>query len=177
MAFTVEDGTQVAGANAYISVADWKAHHDDRGRVYTTYGDPAIQTAIVKASDYLDKRFGQRFRGVKAGTVQGLQWPRNSAVDNDGRTMTGLPDALLKAAAEYGYLSLTLGTELAPVPTDVAGSISLEKIGPITTAYEAGTKPMTSTGNMIQNIPEYPEADLWVEQLLIRSTSRRLIRA
>lgn len=177
MAFTVEDGTQISGANAYIALAAWKIHHDDRGRVYTdAYTDAEIQAAIVKASDYLDKRFAKRYRGTKAGTVQGLQWPRNNAIDIDNRTMTGIPDALLKAAAEYAWVSLTLGTELCPVPGDYAGAITSEKIGPITTKYSENNRPMVTSGNMIEGLPAYPEADLWVEQL-IEAVDRRLSRA
>ena len=175
MAFTPEDGTQVVGANAYLTVAAFKAHHTDRGRDYATYTDAQIQAAIVKATDYLDKRFGRRFRGLQASTTQGLEWPRNSALDDNGRLITMLPTALLKAAAEYAYVALTLGTELAPVGTNVAGKVVEEKVGPISTKYGQGSTPMTTTGNMIENLPEYPEADLWVEQLLEDAT-RRLIR-
>lgn len=177
MAFTLETGDQVAGSNAYISIAAFVAYQTDRGRTYGTQTETELEQAVVMATDYIDKRFAARFRGTKAGTVQGTQWPRNSAMDNDGRTMTGIPDALLRAAAEYTYIVLTLGTELAPIPSDYAGKISEEKIGPITTKYAPGTKPMTSTGNMSQHIPEYPEADMWIEQLVQGRGSRRLARA
>lgn len=176
MAFTPEDGSQVVGANAYLTVAAFKVHHDDRGRAYTAFTDTQIEQAIVKGTDYIDKRFGRRFRGEKASTTQGLEWPRVNAIDDAGRLMTELPDELTKAAAEYAYLSLTLGTELAPVGSPVAGKITEEKVGPISTKYSDRSSPMVSTGNMIQNLPEYPEADLWIEALLKSDMSRRLVR-
>lgn len=55
----------VAEANAYISVARFKQHHDDRGNTYGAASDPNIQLAIVKATDYVDQRWRDQFRGVK----------------------------------------------------------------------------------------------------------------
>lgn len=179
MAFTfvVETGDGVIGANGYITVAQFKDHHDGRGRVYTPYTDPAIQAAIVRATDYVDKRFGRRFLGSRQQKNQGLEWPRISAYDADDFLLTGVPVQLIKAVAEYAWIAANLGaSELAPNPTGAAGGIIEETVGPITTRYSDRDRPMTSTGNLIQDIPVYPEADLWIEEL-IRRNNRELARA
>lgn len=169
MAFTPETGTGLATANAYITLAAFKAHHDDRGRVYTgLYTDPVIQAAVVKATDYLDKRFGGRFRGVKGSSIQALAWPRIGAMDNSGYALDGVPRQLALATAEYAWIALGLGTELAP-PEDTGEVIeSTEKVGPIETTTKYAAIGLT--------MPTYPEADMWVNELLTSTMSRELYR-
>lgn len=65
MAFVVEDDTGVKSANAYVSVQEFKDYHADRGNALSG-GSGDQQKAIVKATDYIDKRFGARFKGQKA---------------------------------------------------------------------------------------------------------------
>jgi len=173
MAFTPETGTGLATANAYITLAAFKAHHNDRGRVYTgLYTDPVIQTAIVKATDYLDKRFGRRFRGVKGSSAQALAWPRISAFDASGYAFEGVPRQLAMATAEYAWVALGLGTtELAPT---VEGSVEekTETVGPISTSLRYSTR--FSDNSLVTGIMEYPEADLWVLELLESTQSREV---
>ena len=85
MAFTLEDGSGITGSNAYDSVADIDAHHVDRGNTgWSDFTTADKQTAIIRASDYIDKRFGRRFRGVRKLKNQGREWPRTNAFDDDG---------------------------------------------------------------------------------------------
>ncbi len=201
MAFVVEDGSRLSDATAYMTVEQWKDHHLDRGIDSAndgTWSDTEIESGIVNATDYIDKRFGKRFRGWRSSSQQSLEWPRTDAFDNDDYWLTGVPSQILKATAEYGLIVLQLGRNLAPIPgvgfpitdpatgeTEATAGTGIkrttEKVGPLedTTEYFAGTdanQPMTSTGNLIQSIPEYPQADLWIEELLISSTSRTIIR-
>ncbi len=58
--FIVQDNVGgVANANAYVTLAAFKQYHDNRGNDYTTggYTDPQLQTAVVRATQYLDNRF------------------------------------------------------------------------------------------------------------------------
>ncbi len=200
MAFVVEDGTRITLANAYMTVAQWKTHHGDRGQTSATdgtYSDTEIQGGIVNSTDYIDKRFGRRFRGWRSTKSQGLEWPRTDAYDDDEHLLDDMPTQLLKGTAEYGLLVLQLKRNLAPPPTNEFGIIdpvtgeatsqgagtltkSTDVIGPIEETREfkstSGSKPMTSTGNLIQRIPEYPQADLWLEELTVSSITRTLLR-
>ena len=198
MAFTVEDGTGLAAANAYLSIADFQAHHADRGIDVTAMTDPEIQAAVVKSTDYIDKRFGRRFRGYKTTQAQGLEWPRVDAYTDDDYLFDGVPRPLEKATAEYAWIVHQLSRDLAPMPTpgfsilDPAdGSVTSEGSGQViektekvdvieeTTKWATGNssgKPMVGTGNLSQQIPEYPQADLWIEELIEGYTSRELGR-
>lgn len=67
MAFVVEDGNGVLGATAYTTVAKYKSYYKDRG-ISVTQGSGALQSALIQATDYIDKRFGPRIRGQRANT-------------------------------------------------------------------------------------------------------------
>lgn len=199
MAYLVEDGTGVAGANSYDTVANFKTHHLDRGQIDSAaeFSDTEIEVGLVLATDYEDKRFGQRFKGWKRTRSQDLEWPRTDAFDNDGHLFDPVPRQLLKGTHEYALIAMRLERNLAPIPgmpygivdpetgtvtTEASGLLtkSTDVIGPIeeTREYEstADSTPMTSTGNLIQRIPEYPQADLWIEELLRGTMSRTLLR-
>ena len=62
MAFTVEDGSGVEDANAYVEFAYVDEFHLDRGNTEWTGADSVKQSAIIRASEYIDKRFGQKSR-------------------------------------------------------------------------------------------------------------------
>ncbi len=63
MAFIIEDGTGIASANAYISVAEFKSYHADRGTDVTSLATADVQQAVVKATDFIEQRWGDRFLG------------------------------------------------------------------------------------------------------------------
>lgn len=195
MAFTLEDGSGLSDSNAYIDEAFFTTFHADRA-VDATFTSAEIQAHIIRASDYVDKRFGRRFRGERIKSQQSMEWPRVNAITDDGYHFSGVPEQLKRAIAEYTLISLNLDRNLAPMPapdfpiqdpetgevTNVSeGRITAktEKVGPIeeSTEYSDGSQRiMTGTGNMSQQIPAYPQADLWIEELIDGYNNRRLVR-
>jgi hypothetical protein len=199
MAFTPEDGSGVTGANAYALRATVKSHHDDRGNsVWNTFTSTQQEAAIIRASDYIDKRFGRRFRGFRQLKDQGLEWPRLDAFDDDGYLLNDVPVQITKATAEYALRALLCGVlapdPILPVPkqsfetgnTDreddvITGEVTRrkDKVGPLeeerwyqsasqTAAENLGAGAKSVQSSLVNDfvIPEYPEADLWIEELL-----------
>ncbi len=91
MAFTVETGEGLSTANAYVAVAAFKTYHKYRSNSIGTAGSGDIQDAIVKATDYIDRRFRNRFIGIRkerdrstnaTTPAQRLEWPRSGAYDD-----------------------------------------------------------------------------------------------
>lgn len=205
MALIVEDGTVVANADAYVSVADTDTYHTNRGNTLWTGAVGDKEAAIRKATDYIDKRFGLLFRGIKSSSQQELQWPRIDAYDNSGYTLAGIvPTQLKKAVYEYALRALVYNVLApdAPLPspqqslvTGVASatetnsgvvSKKTEKVGPLeeTTQYTEGTSGSDSDDRVASSglvngwrIPEYPEADLWLSELTRHQFTTSFARA
>ena len=73
----VEDGTGVAGANSYATVAEFVAFHTARGNTTLAEADnDQIEAALVKGTDYLVQKFRMLWKGSRALEDQVLDWPR-----------------------------------------------------------------------------------------------------
>lgn len=166
MAFTVEDGTGVADANAYITVASADLYFSERG-VTTWAGTDAKKEAwIIQATDYINARFGRRFRGDKEfPDVQAMPFPRTG--DSAVETSAGLPVTLQRATAEYANRA-RVGA-LAPDPTVDASGLTVvgkrSKVGPIETET---TFKSAGTGSTAAVVRAYPAADMLIAPLLKR---------
>lgn len=178
MAFVAEDGTGLSNATSYISIAFADTYHTDRGNAaWASATEASRQAALIRATDYIDKRFGKRFKGWRQNKDQALEWPRIGALDQDEHLLNGadaIPRQLQKACAEYALRALT--TTLAPDNSDVGLSHNREKIGPIETEKKIDRRAGKSSLVDVTSIPDYPEADLWMSELLSGTTSRTLSR-
>ena len=78
-----EDGTGKVDANSYANAADGDAFHD--GHFYASAWNAATapnkEKALVMATRLIDAYY--QFHGWKRSNVQGLQWPREAAIDPD----------------------------------------------------------------------------------------------
>jgi len=63
MAFIVEDGSGKKGATSYGTVAAFEAYWLDRGIDISAWTSDDKQACLVKATDYIDTRWGQRLKG------------------------------------------------------------------------------------------------------------------
>lgn len=154
MALIVQDNTgAVAGANAYISVEEFKAYHTDRGNSFAGFADHQIEAAIIRATDYLDQRFN--FVGKKRlGRNQTTEWPRMNVYDRDRSYVNGIPVEVKEATAEYALRALN--QELNPDPErDPSGRpvhSKSEQVGPI-------SESVTYAYGGAYTMPAYPAAD------------------
>lgn len=167
MAFTVEDGTGLAAANAYISEADADAYWADRG-IPTEWAAAASgdkEKAIVTATSYIDAHY-QWLVGTIGSTTQALAWPRDNATDRHGRTLASdaVPAVVEAAACELAQKVLE-GDTLA---VDVEDRVAREKVGPIETEYAGGG----GTGQ-----PRYSYVDQLLSGLVSSSVEAVVIRS
>lgn len=159
MAFTVEDGTGKADANAYIDTTFADTYFSDRGVTAWTGSSTVKQQAVIKATDYIDTVFGGRFIGnKKLPDTQALEFPRFDP-DYADNVATPLPLVLQKACAEYALRALTASLFQDPT-VDASGQVVIrEKIGPLETEYaNLGATPLL--------IKPYPAADKLLTSLL-----------
>lgn len=133
MALIVEDGSGLAAAESYISVADADARHAAFGNAGWTGTEPAKEQALRRATAYMLQAYRDRWSGSRRTTTQALCWPRNdvtidrySYVDFDT-----VPDAVAAACADLALRALT--DDLNP---DLTRGIVRERVGPLETEYD-----------------------------------------
>lgn len=101
--FTVEDGTGLAAATSYVSVADADDILIVNIHAYSSWN--ALTTTqkeylLAWASRYLDAHAD--WYGTKTVETSGLRWPRTGVTDRDGIALssTAIPKQLKVATAE-----------------------------------------------------------------------------
>lgn len=88
----VEDGTIVAGANSYVSVAEANKYHDERlNDGWTNSGVRDRQKAVIAATQYLIQQYRLRWQGIRVDVNQTLDWPRAGVILDDYYNPTGRP--------------------------------------------------------------------------------------
>lgn len=138
--FVVEDGTGLINANSLAAVADADVYHALRNNATWTNADLGTkQTALVRATDYIELRWGARLKGVRQfpENPQNLSYPR-LYIDSDG----AVPLGVQKACAEYALRALSSPLVPDPPAVTTARPVELlrEKVGPLETEtrYSAG---------------------------------------
>jgi hypothetical protein len=131
MALIVEDGSEVSGANSYVSVNDFVTWADARGLTYPAY--PDIEQKIYRAMDYIESL---SFIGQKNSETQALQWPRAYVlVDGYGVDSDEIPAQLKLAVYEAVKLEIDGDSKLTPTERET----EKEKIGDIEVTYASSS--------------------------------------
>lgn len=79
MTIIIEDGTGVANANSYVSVAEFNAYATARNIDPTDYDTEQIEGALVVASvDFISVEYN--FKGEPLTTTQGMQLPTDEVL-------------------------------------------------------------------------------------------------
>jgi len=169
MALTVETGTGVPGADSYISLADANTYVSNHGNsaVWSAATDATKEQTLRLATQYIDLKYGDRFKGYKTWNTQAkrqnLQWPRGGAIDNDGYEYPddAMPACLVSAVVEAA-LRIIAGDDLLGVIE--TGTIASESstVGPLSQSisYIGGKMPMK----------QYPKIDALIRPLINSST-------
>lgn len=132
MAFTVEDGTGVTGANSYAAVATADTYASDR--VDSTWGATTTdekQEALIKATDYLETHYRWIEGGSVLSSTQGLRWPIADFYNVYGILVDGVPDQVEEAVCYLAGLIVggsTLGSKLGKSVKmqEVTGAVKVE---------------------------------------------------
>jgi len=126
----VEDGTGLATANAYISVAYADAYHLDRFNEGWAGTTEKKESAILRATEYIDRVY--LFQGSPINGDQALLFPRVGIVTDDYVSIESdvVPDFLQRAAAEAAVGILCSGDPTESVQTS-APRTRRERVGVI----------------------------------------------
>lgn len=167
MALEVEDGTGKDDAESYVSVAEVDAYFLARGVSWNELPASPDPTAskeafLRRATDYIDAKYGDLFKGVRTNDTQALYWPR-SYVYLDGVLLedTTLPTALKRATFEAAKV-IGLGEDI-DVTLERGNRIrtKTETVGPI--SQRVAYSNDAPSGNV------YPAIDRYIQALLSSS--------
>lgn len=129
MTLIVETGAGLPDADSYASVADADAYHAARGNAAWTGTDAAKESALRRATDYLDRL---NYAGTRASAAQALAWPRYDVMlDEYDIAADAVPARVVKAACELALRALS--SDLLP---DQGGAdVTRETVGPVSVEY------------------------------------------
>ncbi len=143
----VEDGTNIANANSFASVATLNTFAADRG--YTLPATTELkEIALIKAGEYLNARRNE-YLGEKVYEDQTMQWPRDGVIiDGVEFADDSIPIELVKAQCQL-VVEIHNGTPLYPQAKTVAGEgfVTQKTIGPLTKRFNNnGAGAISPTG-------------------------------
>ena len=167
MVLVLQESPPIANANAYV-LRDWVIdYHAQRGKAVASNED--LDTAIIRATDYVDQRFN--FIGHPVNLDQTTAWPRCEAVNEHGYLIINIPLAVRRAVAEYAVIALD--AELNPTPErDESGRSVIfkeEVVGPISESAR-----YSKSGSF--SMPSYPRADAFIAKAGLISGTTRIVR-
>lgn len=171
MALIVEDGTNVAGAESYVTLAEANTYFSNRGSpsAWTSLSDAVKEQYLREATDYIEAYYALRWKGRRDEDDQPLAWPRRGVDDQDGYAIDSdtIPQKLKNAQFEAALRRATDGDLLPDIETP--GDVKVEDVqaGPVRSRLEYA-------GGASQ-LPQYSKVHYQLLPLL-RSSSE-LIRA
>lgn len=133
MDLIVEDGSGLPNANSYVAVETADAYHTALGNSGWAGTVELKETALRKATQYIDMQYGASFTGQIKTIGQQLLWPRSGVFVNSVQ-QTWPVFQLTNAVCEVALRAMN-GTELF---VDVSDSQKASvTVGPITTSYKS----------------------------------------
>lgn len=134
MTITVEDGSGSTTADAYVSLVDAAAYHTARGNSAWTGTDAVKEQAIVRATTYMEQKYGLRWAGYRKTSTQALSWPRQfvpipNMLIPEYVTDTSIPVEIQNACAILALKALSAALiadeERAVISESVSGAVSV----------------------------------------------------
>ena len=127
MALLIEDGSNVPGAQTYVSESTLTAYALARG--YTLVGDPS--QLLLQAMDWVENL---NFQGIRGYYIQTLQWPRLRIMIDLYWVMNNTIPQLLKDLECEVAMAIDMGeSPYASIPNKItrvkAGSIEIDYLG------------------------------------------------
>lgn len=145
MAFTVETGAGVSGANSYASVAYVDTYHSDRGVATWTGTTNEKQAAIIKATDYITQKYALSFIGYRVYLTESyLDFPRYelyNTLTNVSIDSNIIPECIKQAVAILALEALS--SDLNP-SLERGGAIKRTKVDVIEVEYANSAQATTA---------------------------------
>jgi hypothetical protein len=132
MSLIVEDGTGLATAESYISVADATTRQAGLGNTnWALLTATEMEQALRRATVYMEQAYRDRWAGVRLNATQALSWPRWDVwVDCYPVAPDAVPADIANVCAD-----LALKAAAGDLNADLTREVIRKKIGPLETEY------------------------------------------
>lgn len=169
----VEDGTNVANANSYISLVDAVAYFNNRNDQSFNAATPDQQAgALVRAAQGMDYWLNGRWYGRRTNQSQSLDWPRTGVVDSDCYPVASkfIPQKLKFAQCEVAKIELKTPFIQNSVSKDDA--VQSESVGPISITYKDTAPSITYWPLIIAMLKDFAVIGVMPIEVVIGITER-----
>lgn len=144
----VEDGTIVANADSYVSVAEADEYLAARGRdaAWSVLSEAQRASLLLLAADHMAAAYRSRWRGWRTNSDQSLDWPRQGVVLTDMPVAAqvrfdAIPREIKAAQIELAWRQMP--DPSSPLMADLARGIVSESVGPLSTTYDTASPQQT----------------------------------
>lgn len=143
MSLVTENGSGLADAESYISVADATAYHAARGNAaWAALASDAIrEQALRKATDYLGQMYRDRWNGYRVSTTQALDWPRYEAPRRDQPGIANYPSDAVPEEVAKACAELALRAAAGELVEDEDQRIAAVSAGSVSVTFQPGSSP------------------------------------
>lgn len=158
MTLVIEDGSNVANANSYVTLDEIRDFAQARNETMPS-DDAALEGMAIQAMDYLEG-LRSKYQGKKTYSDQPLQWPRSGVlIDCASWPEDKIPKELKNAQCQLCIEQLTF-PDLSPSSDGFA--VSREKVDVIEVEYAAGSNYASATP---VPAPSFPKVDAYLDVL------------
>ena len=146
MALVVEDGTALANAESFISVASATQYHSDRNNTaWALLTTPVMESSLRQAADYMEQVYRERWAGYRTTGTQALSWPRTLVPQKDApggyrAWPFYYPTNVVPMLVGYACASLALRASVGPLSPDLGRFTTKEKVDVIEVDYLPGAR-------------------------------------
>lgn len=149
MSLTIEDGTGVAGADSFASVAEARAFAAARGLTLPA-DDADVEPLLVKAADFI-LGLENQMRGDRTTSTQRLPFPRYDVVLPGGYNLNPYE---IPAQVKEAQMRLAVDANSNDLnPNGTGQEVIRKKVGPLETQYaEKGSTTVTPEFNAAMDL-------------------------
>ncbi len=151
MSLITEDGTGLANAESYCSVATASAYftsHDVPEASWADLETSEKEALLRTATEYIEQTYGARWRGYPMTDTQALSWPRGYVERGDFAALTStsayLPDDEIPPLLARATAELALRANDGPLTVDIGRPTKREKAGPVEVEYFSAGREQTN---------------------------------
>lgn len=157
MPLVVEDGSGLANADSWASIAVSDAYANGVGNLTWIDGDQEFkEQALRRSANYIMAVYEKKMAGKRTqGIDQSLAYPRTGVVLNDGTVLEDdyIPRILINAQIEGAFREFTAPGSLIPDVTSAARVQKSVAVGPIRVEYQDLKQPSSAGGGTSGNFP------------------------